>query len=86
MGISKIELKPCPFCGNKTLKFAVVNNSNDCGNHDTDACPCKDVEQCGFIYVVCVAQKGGCGASSGYYDTPEEAVQAWNRRAGEQNE
>jgi hypothetical protein len=27
--------------------------------------------------------EGGCGASSGYYDSEEKAIAAWNRRAGD---
>ena len=34
--------------------------------------------------VVCNVNKGGCGASGGYYPTESEAIEAWNRRAGEQ--
>ena len=31
--------------------------------------------------VICNADCGGCGASSGFEDTSIEAIEAWNRRA-----
>lgn len=34
-------------------------------------------------YAVCDYNKGGCGASSGYCRTEEEAIEAWNRRVNE---
>lgn len=35
-------------------------------------------------YIVCNYNKGGCGASSGCDYTVEEAIEAWNRRVGEE--
>jgi len=32
------------------------------------------------FYVCCSKHYGGCGASSGYYRTEQEAVDKWNRR------
>lgn len=34
--------------------------------------------------VACDFTKGGCGVSCGYYEHEEEAIQAWNTRAGEE--
>lgn len=31
--------------------------------------------------VVCNVHEGGCGASSGYYDSEAKAIAAWNRQA-----
>ena len=33
--------------------------------------------------IVCNTNIGGCGAASGLYDTKEEAIEAWNRRCGD---
>lgn len=59
-----INLKPCPFCGNSNIYLL------------------KEVAK-GYddqYKVVCNANWNGCGASSGYYDSTHEAVDAWNRR------
>lgn len=72
------ELKPCPFCGKTVANVATV------AEHEyTD----KDSVGYGFASthfdVVCDYENGGCGASTGkQYDTPEEAIDAWNRRVG----
>lgn len=70
----KIELKPCPFCGGQNI--------------DIDSCKglegCENFEECSssqYHAIVCNWNKGGCGASSGYYPILEEAIKAWNRRA-----
>ena len=34
--------------------------------------------------IVCNVNLGGCGAASGLYDTEEKAIQAWNRRCGDE--
>ena len=87
--MGEIKLNPCPFCGNRNLEFIDMHGLEECGNFDTDICPCNEYDSeahCAYISVVCNVQKGGCGASSGYYLTKEEAAEAWSRRAGEQNE
>lgn len=71
------ELKPCPHCG-KTESLIV----------GTD----EEFGEVGFgeYYQVCCSaymdfssgrNDGGCGASSGYAATREEAIEKWNRRA-----
>ena len=35
----------------------------------------------GDMIIVCSAKLGGCGASTGCYDTLKETIEAWNRRA-----
>ncbi|MBU2701144.1 hypothetical protein Ga0466249_002258 [Sporomusaceae bacterium BoRhaA] len=69
--INNIKLS-CPFCGGKNIEF------DDCKG--TEAC--NNFEECKSAYytVVCNINKGGCGASSGYYQTKEQAIKAWNRR------
>lgn len=71
------ELKPCPFCG-KTESL-IVGTDEEFGEVG-----------CGEYYQVCCSayqdfstnrNDGGCGASSGYAFTREEAIEKWNRRA-----
>ena len=70
------ELKPCPFCGGTELIITSCVELEDCNNF----------AECGGTpnYIVCCDYKqGGCGAASGYCLNEEEAIEAWNRRAGE---
>ena len=68
----KVELKPCPFCGGQSIGLDSCKGLEECQNF----------EECGSQYhaIVCNWNSGGCGASSGYYPTVEEAIEAWNRR------
>lgn len=70
-----MEMKQCPFCGNKNI--------------DIDGCQglemCKGFEDCcenEMKSVVCNVNKGGCGASSGFCFTAEQAIEKWNIRDG----
>lgn len=62
------EIKPCPFFGH------------------TSAPSLSDNEEMGLEYVCpawlvcCDACEGGCGATSGYKETQQKAVEWWNRR------
>ncbi len=64
------ELKPCPFCGRKPSK---VYESRMFGSTLI------------FFYVKCKAATSRCRVkpSTMMYKTAEEAIEAWNRRAGE---
>ncbi len=77
------ELKPCPFCGKKVAVMTNAHDLEECSNFENDNCHCSEFESnpCEYNTVVCDVNKGGCGASSGYYPTIEEAIEAWNRRA-----
>jgi Lar family restriction alleviation protein len=61
----KETLKPCPFCGGDEIETYESYGSLD--EWDQWA-------------VVCCANKGGCGTSSGRYDNLIDAIEAWNRR------
>lgn len=76
------KLKPCPFCGNEMLDISNVRDCEDCGNFEQeDVCPAFEPGKfCNMVFVVCSFYKGGCGASSGWRKTCEEAIDAWNRR------
>ena len=71
------ELKPCPFCGGEKLIITDCKELEECSNF----------EKCEYVncYTVCCDfEQGGCGATSGYRLHKEEAIEAWNKRAGEQ--
>lgn len=67
-------LKSCPFCGGKEIEISSCKGLEECENFDH----CEDKE---YVSVVCNFNKGGCGASNGYHNTKEKAVEAWNRRS-----
>ncbi len=62
----------------KTVK-SILKPCPFCGRED-GVYMCKEGNQ---WQVICDYGWGGCGASSGFYDTPKETAEAWNRRAGE---
>lgn len=62
------ELKNCPFCGNKNI---ILDDDND---------PAVYVLQSELHIVVCDFNQGGCGASTGWEATKEQAIKAWNQR------
>lgn len=68
------KLKPCPFCGGANLSISDCVELGECENFIR----CRSNT---FVAVVCDYNKGGCGASGGYYETETEAIAAWNRRA-----
>lgn len=73
------ELKPCPFCGGDMLFVGTIAEVE-----------MQDEDHPDYYYnnnhymVVCDCTEGGCGVSCGHsYETAEEAIEAWNRRANE---
>ena len=71
------ELKPCPFCNGEKMTIITCHDEN-CGE---ECCyGCDDVK----YSVVCSKSKNGCGASGGWDKTKELAIDAWNRRANDE--
>lgn len=76
------NLKPCPFCGQ--TEYLVVGTDVDLGVSG-EVLEAQSIEP-GYYTVCCSAERAfyepprGCGASSGYYPTKEEAMNKWNRR------
>lgn len=80
-----IGLKKCPVCGKDSADFATIAEEESCGRFEDIDCPKFEsfypCNMCGYFMVVCNMQKGGCGLSTRYFKTKEEAAEAWNRRA-----
>lgn len=69
----QIELKPCPFCGNRTapevISIAELDSVEDNDWYDS------------HFTVVCSLYNGGCGASVKFNnESIEDAAKTWNRR------
>lgn len=69
------ELKKCPFCGKEVAEISNCQELEGCRHFEA----CTAIEP--YVCVVCNMHEGGCGASSGYYDSAEKAIAAWNRRS-----
>ena len=73
---------------NKTTSRHTTQTIKKTNIHKTN---CRELEDCAHFEVcdtdilyfayVCSVNHGGCGATTGYYETEEEAIEAWNRRA-----
>lgn len=77
------KMAPCPFCGKDVAVLTDMHDLEECANFEDEDCPCEQYEpsgRCGYYTVVCNANKGGCGSSSGYFPTEQQAIQAWNKR------
>lgn len=66
-------LSTCPFCGNDSAMFISCREVGACGEFNRCG-------QDGSWAVACSFTHGGCGSSSGFFQTKQEAAQAWNRR------
>ena len=64
------ELKPCPFCGSPEVKMYSF----------------EDASLHGFLHLCKTNGDAMVKIESRLYSTEEKAIEAWNRRAGEQNE
>lgn len=72
-----MKLKPCPFCGKNVADLGTVAEQEllDSDNENYALYSSLYSVECNFL-------NGGCGASIGqFYDHPEQAAEAWNRRA-----
>lgn len=77
------ELKPCPFCGKTVATISDAHETEECFHFESDVCPCEEFEvacSCGMKLIVCGINDGGRGASTGYFNSEEEAINAWNKR------
>lgn len=89
-------VEPDGFCkwGERNEPVAEPDNVTESETNGITLLPCPfcGSEAIDFLFdelrdpaVVCDASAGGCGAASGYKRTIGEAIEAWNRRAGQQS-
>jgi hypothetical protein len=64
---------PCPFCGKDVAIFVNCQEMRVCADY-------RKCEDSHYLSVACSYQHGGCGVSTGFFPTAEEAADAWNRR------
>ncbi len=74
--MNEIKLKACPFCGEKETAEVFDQNELD-GIYKGDLGYYDDP----MFAACCAIRNGGCGACGGFRVTPEQAAEAWNRRA-----
>ena len=70
-----MKIERCPFCDKNVAEISNCKELEECRHFEK--CPATEP----YVCVVCSMFKGGCGASSGYYDSEAKAIAAWNRRA-----
>jgi hypothetical protein len=70
-----MKIEKCPFCDKAVAEITNCKDLEGCRHFEK--CPATEP----YVCVVCNMFEGGCGASSGYYDSVEKAIAAWNRRA-----
>ena len=75
-----MKIEKCPFCGKEVAEIDNCKNIEECEHFEE----CPAVEP--YVCVVCNMHEGGCGASSGYYNSEAKAIAAWNRRKPERSE
>jgi len=71
-----MKIEKCPFCGKEVSEISNCQELEGCRHFEK--CPATEP----YVCVVCNMHEGGCGASSGYYDSAEKAIAAWNSRTG----
>ncbi|MEE9569713.1 MAG: Lar family restriction alleviation protein [Candidatus Binatia bacterium] len=64
------ELAPCPFCGSANSLYAFTDDLGDYGPEE--------------YFVKCDIGENPCGGKGPHRATKEEAIKAWNTRAGPQ--
>ena len=70
-----MKIEKCPFCGKDVAEISNCQELEVCRHFEK--CPATEP----YVCVVCNIHEGGCGASSGYYDSEAKAIAAWNSRA-----
>jgi hypothetical protein len=73
-----MKIEKCPFCGKDVAEISNCQELEGCRHFEK--CPATEP----YVCVVCNMFEGGCGASSGYYDSEAKAIAAWNRRADDE--
>lgn len=90
--VTKITLKPCPYCGKdaativsaKEMEWCKHFESDDDSDDGYEPCPIKEpFECCPYTTVVCDVEKKGCGANTGYAWSRIQAINKWNRRSSD---
>jgi len=78
-----MNFKKCPFCG-KTETVRLQSASE----YDIETYDIEHFDNDEQWHVVCDANEinsndghGGCGASTGFFDSEENAINSWNTRA-----
>ena len=79
--MNEIKLKPCPFCGE--LPYTSVNESN--GKKMEGYIQCNN-PYCGALIEFEIKAENGFLKINEVINGFSKAEEAWNRRAGEQNE
>lgn len=80
---AKYPLAPCPHCGSISAPDFTTACECDICSATSDGCEQFIVDDgcdCNVHFVVCNAQKGGCGATSGWASSAEGAARNWNSR------
>ena len=75
-----MKIEKCPFCDKDVAEISNCQELEGCRHFES--CPATEP----YVCVVCNMHEGGCGASSGYYDSEAKAIAAWNRRKPERSE
>lgn len=81
------QLKPCPFCGTKNLSIGVFDE--ECNYHGELGCDYQNDPYSGLSFGIihgetdCILEqfRDNVAVGTWCYNTVEDAVAAWNRRA-----